>query len=125
MQTNSDNAENNKNFFRSLQNNMMLKRKLSLLNEQISVLEYLVPKLRRENRRRILFLFSDALSMDDPGSAGRRLCQNNIIPVVIGIGQVSLREVERIKSYCGVYYGIDTPVENVIENLKVTSQNCN
>ena len=69
--------------------------------------------------RKVMFIFSDAMSIDDPAPAGRRLCQSNIVPVVIGIGRVNLRTVERIKSFCGVYFGVDTPIEPVISRIKV------
>jgi len=107
-------------FRRKRQESFLLSRRLSLFDERINVLEFFRSEAERtEESHKVLFLFSDALSLDDPGPAGRRLCQNDITPVVIGIGRVNLRVVERIRSHCGVYFGIDTPVENVILRIKV------
>ena len=69
--------------------------------------------------RKAIFLFSDALSIDNPEHAARRLCQNDIILVLIGIGRVSIEESDRLRSYCGLYFGIDTPISIVIDHLKV------
>ncbi|CAK8697348.1 unnamed protein product [Clavelina lepadiformis] len=69
--------------------------------------------------RKILFLFSDAYSVDDPRPAARRLCENDIIPVLIGTGRVNIRGQDDLTSFCGLSFGIDIPVPEVIHALKI------
>ena len=71
--------------------------------------------------RKVLFLFTDAQSIDDPAMAAKRLCQNNIVIVVIGVGRVSKKGKQRLQSYCGLYFGIDISSSSVITKLKVKS----
>nr|XP_039254437.1 uncharacterized protein LOC120331426 [Styela clava] len=68
--------------------------------------------------RRVIFIFSDWHSVDDPRPAIKRLCKWNIIPVFIGIGVINLQVREDLVSECGLAFDIETPVPEVIEELK-------
>jgi len=68
---------------------------------------------------RILFLFSDAYSIDDPRPAVKRLCEAGIVLILIGIGRVNIRGQEDLVAFCGLGFGIDIPVPEVIEKIKV------
>ncbi|XP_039254486.2 uncharacterized protein LOC120331465 [Styela clava] len=74
---------------------------------------------QRKPPKRILFLFSDGYSVDDPRPAARRLCEWDIVPVFIETGDINLKTRDDIISFCGLNFSISEPIKDVLEKIKI------
>ena len=68
---------------------------------------------------KILFIFSDASSVDEVKLPAKRLCISKIFPVLITVGKVDEKGRRDLLSTCGVSFPISLPIKKVIEEIQV------
>ena len=74
--------------------------------------------VRLSSSNQLLIIISDGRTLDDVLKPAARLCQNNIIPVFIGVGNVNLKVQNAILRHCGTAFPIDTSIPEVIDRIR-------
>lgn len=70
--------------------------------------------------KRLLFILSDGRSVDNPTQAVRRLCEWDIVPVMIATIELDEQTRHQLTSYCGLYFNINDPVLQTMGQVKVS-----
>jgi len=68
---------------------------------------------------RILFLFTDGHFTDEPKRGAERLCESNILLVIIRIGKYDVKRTSDLAVPCGIVVSHRVPMSQLIQQIRV------
>ena len=73
---------------------------------------------------RILFLFTDGYFSDEPKRGAERLCESNILLVIIRIGKFNVKSINELAIPCGIVVSHRLAIPELIQEIRVNSFVC-
>ena len=68
---------------------------------------------------RILFLFTDGYFSDEPKRGAERLCESNILLVIIRIGKFNVKSINELAIPCGIVVSHRLAIPELIQEIRV------